>query len=341
MKALVKKKAAKGLWLEEVPTPKPGPNEVLIKVKKASICGTDVHIYKWDEWAQKTIPVPLTIGHEFTGQIVELGRNVEHLKIGDRISGEGHITCSICRNCRRENKHICVSTIGLGVQRNGCYAEYVTLPAENAFVLPSTIPDAIAAILDPLGNATHTALTYDLIGEDVLITGAGPIGCMAACIAQHVGARNVVITDIQEYRLNLARKMGVKVCVNTQKEDLRAVMKKLGILHGFDVLMEMSGAPAALASLPKLAMHGGGIAILGIPPKEVSLDWHDVIFKGLSLKGIYGRKMFETWYKMTALLQSGLDIHKVITHEFPKEGFEEAFQVMMSGESGKVILNWE
>lgn len=338
MKALVKKKAAQGLWLEEVPIPAISDTDVLIKIKKTAICGTDLHIYQWDEWAQRTIHTPLVIGHEFVGEVVEVGKAVKHVKVGDRVSGEGHTVCGYCRNCRGTKKHICPQNKGLGVHRQGCFAEYLSFPAENVFHVPKEISDDQASFLDPLGNAVHTALSFDLIGEDVLITGAGPIGLMAAAIARHVGARNVVITDINEYRLNLARKLKINAAVNVQKESLLEVMPKLGIHHGFDVILEMSGNPRALSSAVDLCYHGAKIALLGILPKEAPIDWHQVIFKGLIIKGIYGREMFETWYKMAAMLQSGLDVSSCITHKFAFDDFQKAFDVMMTGNSGKVIL---
>jgi threonine 3-dehydrogenase len=299
-----------------------------------------VHIYKWDAWAQKTIPVPMVVGHEFMGEIAEVGRNVKGLKVGDRVSGEGHITCGICPPCRMGNKHLCMNTLGLGVNRHGSFAEYFSLPAENVFVLPPTIKDDLAAIFDPFGNATHTALSFDLVGEDVLITGAGPIGIMAAAIAKKAGARHVVITDLNEYRLDLARKMGVTRAVNITKESIKDVMKSLKIDHGFTVGLEMSGHPQGLSSLLEHAQHGGRIALLGILPPGTAIDWDLVIFKMLVIKGIYGREIFSTWYKMTHMLESGLDIAPVITHQFSIDDYQKGFDVMLSGQSGKVILNW-
>jgi threonine 3-dehydrogenase len=340
MKALVKKQKTPGLWIDDVPVPKIAEDEVLIKVRKTSICGTDVHIYKWDPWAQKTIPVPMVVGHEFVGEIAEIGSAVKGLKVGDRVSGEGHITCGTCRNCRKGDKHLCPNTLGVGVNRHGCFAEYFNLPAENAFLLPADIKDDLAAIFDPFGNATHTALSFDLVGEDVLITGAGPIGIMAAAIARFAGARNVVITDMNDYRLELARKMGATTTVNVGKESLKEVMKRLGIEHGFSVGLEMSGAPPALASLLECMENGGKIALLGIFPGPVSIDWDLVLFKMLAIKGIYGREIFSTWYKMTHMLQRGLDIAPIITHHFPVDQFEKGFEAMLAGNAGKVILNW-
>ncbi len=340
MKALVKKYAKPGLWMEEVPIPAIGDNEVLIKVHKNSICGTDVHIYKWDAWAQKTIPVPMVVGHEFMGEIAELGRNVQGLKVGDRVCGEGHITCGQCPNCRKGLKHICLHTLGVGVHRHGCFAEFFNLPAENVFTLPSSISDDLASIFDPYGNATHTALSFELIGEDVLITGAGPIGIMAAAIAKKAGARNVVITDVNEYRLDLARKMGAALAIDVSKTTLKDAMKTIGIEHGFTVGLEMSGNSKALCSMLESMQHGGKIALLGILPPGSAIDWDLVIFKMLTLKGIYGREIFATWYKMTHMLESGLNLAPIITHRFPIDDFEKGFAVMLSGLSGKVILDW-
>lgn len=340
MKALVKNKKMPGLWMEDVPVPKIKEDEVLIKIKKTSICGTDVHIYKWDAWAQKTIPVPLVIGHEFMGEIVEIGKSVKDLKVGDRVSGEGHITCGYCPNCRNGKKHVCVNTIGVGVQRQGCFAEYLSLPAENVFRLPNTIKDELAAIFDPFGNATHTALSFDLVGEDVLITGAGPIGIMSAAIARHAGARNVVITDLNEYRLDLAKKMGATRAVNIANTSLKDVMKELKIDFGFTVGLEMSGHPQGLSTLLEMMMHGGKIALLGILPPGTLIDWDLVIFKMLTIKGIYGREIFSTWYKMTHMLESGLKLDPIITHHFSVDDYEKGFDMMLSGKSGKVILNW-
>lgn len=340
MKGLVKKERAPGLWMEEVPLPQVGDNDVLIKTRKTSICGTDVHIYKWDEWAQKTIPVPMVIGHEFVGEITELGKNVKNLKVGDRVCGEGHIVCGQCPPCRMGKKHLCMNTKGLGVNRPGCFAEYFVLPAENIFVLPPTIKDDLAAIFDPYGNAVHTALSFDLVGEDVLITGAGPIGIMAAAIARKAGARNVVITDLNEYRLDLARKLGATTAVNVSNTSLKSVMKSLDIHYGFTVGLEMSGSPKALSTLLETAQHGGRIALLGILPSNTIIDWDLVIFKMLVIKGIYGREIFSTWYKMTHLLESGLDLAPIITHHFHADDYEKGFETVLSGQSGKVILEW-
>ncbi len=340
MKALVKSKKEVGLWLEELPVPKCGPNDVLIKVRQTGICGTDVHIYNWDEWSQRTIPVPLGIGHEFMGEIAELGSEVTGFTVGDRVSAEGHITCGFCRNCRAGKRHLCRNTIGLGVHRQGSFAEYVAIPAFNVFKLPNEIPDELAAFFDPLGNAVHTALSFDVVGEDVLITGAGPIGVMAVPICKHIGARHVVITDVNDYRLELAKKLGATRAVNVAKESLDDTIKQLGMTEGFDVGLEMSGNGAAFKQMFKAMNHGGRVAILGIPPTEIAVDFSQVIFKGLVLKGVYGREMFETWYKMTAMLQSGLDIAPVLTHRFPIAEFKQGFEIMRTGQSGKVVLDW-
>jgi len=340
VRALVKARAEQGIWMQDVPVPEIGPNDVLIKVRKASICGTDVHIWNWDAWAQKTIKVPMVIGHEFMGEIAKLGAEVTGFQVGDRVSGEGHVTCGYCRNCRAGKRHLCRNTVGLGVNRQGCFAEYVALPAFNVFRVPKEIPDEIASFFDPLGNAVHTALSFDLVGEDVLITGAGPIGVMAAAISRHVGARHVVVTDLNPYRLELARKMGATRAVDVRTQTLGDVMQSLGMTEGFDVGMEMSGNDRAFRDMLGVMNHGGRVAILGIPPNEVSIDWNQVIFKGLVLKGVYGREMFETWYKMVAMLQSGLDVAPVVTHRFPAAQYAEAFEAMRSGQSGKVILDW-
>ena len=340
MKALVKAKAERGIWMEDIAKPEVGHNDVLIKVKRTAICGTDIHIFKWDDWAKATIPVPMAVGHEFSGEIVDMGIEVKGYEIGDRVSAEGHITCGYCRNCRAGRRHLCMNTVGVGVNRPGAFAEYIAVPAFNAFKLPDAITDDLAAILDPLGNATHTALSFDLVGEDVLITGAGPIGIMAVAIARYAGARHVVITDVNDYRLELARKMGATRAINVSTQSIDDTMNELGMVEGFDVGMEMSGNPQAFRDMLHTMHHGGKIAILGIPPGDMAIDWNDVIFKGLILKGIYGREMFETWYKMSSMLQSGLDIEPVITHHFGIDEFEPAFQLMESGQSGKVILHW-
>ncbi|MEC9283438.1 MAG: L-threonine 3-dehydrogenase [Bdellovibrionota bacterium] len=340
MKSLAKLKKEPGIWMTETEKPELGHNDVLIKIKKTAICGTDIHIYNWDEWSQNTIPVPMTVGHEYVGEIVELGQGVKGLNIGDRVSGEGHITCSYCRNCRAGKRHLCRNTEGVGVNRPGAFAEYLALPAINVFKLPEEISDEIASIFDPFGNAVHTALSFDLVGEDVLITGAGPIGIMAVAICKFVGARHVVITDVNEYRLDLAKKMGATRAVNVKDTDLKEVMNDLGMTEGFDVGLEMSGVPSALKQMLDTMNHGGKIAMLGIPPKDMPMDWNQVIFKGLQIKGIYGREMFETWYKMASLIQAGLDITPIVTHRYSINDFQEAFEVMNSGQSGKVILDW-
>lgn len=341
MKALCKKEAKPGIWMiHDAPVPEIGPNDVLIKIRKTSICGTDIHIYKWDEWSQKTVPVPLITGHEWMGEVVRIGSEVRNLDIGQRVSGEGHLTCGTCRNCRAGKQHLCTHTKGVGVTVQGAYAEYFKLPASNIFKLSDDISDDIAAFFDPLGNAVHTALSFDLVGEDVLITGGGPIGCMAAAICRFAGARHVVVTDINPYRLELAKKMGATRAVNVSKTELKAVMKELGMTEGFDVGLEMSGVAVAIRQMVDLMRHGGKIAMLGIPPKDLSIDWNQVIFKGLFIKGIYGREMYETWYKMNAMVQSGLDMSPMITHRFKIDDYQQAFDVMASGESGKVILDW-
>jgi threonine 3-dehydrogenase len=340
MKALVKAKAERGIWMENIKKPNVGHNDVLIKVNRTAICGTDIHIFKWDDWAQATIPVPMAVGHEFSGEIVDMGIEVKGLEIGDRVSAEGHITCGYCRNCRAGRRHLCMNTVGVGVNRPGAFAEYIAVPAFNAFKLPDAITDDLAAILDPLGNATHTALSFDLVGEDVLITGAGPIGIMAVAIARYAGARHVVITDVNDYRLDLARKMGATRAINVKSQSIDDTMKELGMVEGFDVGMEMSGNPQAFRDMLRTMHHGGKIAMLGIPPGDMAIDWNDVIFKGLIIKGIYGREMFETWYKMSSMLQSGLNMDPIITHHFDVDDFQPAFELMESGQSGKVILHW-
>ena len=340
MKALVKAHAKPGLWLQEVDKPVIGPEDVLIKVNEVAICGTDLHIYNWDQWAQETIPVPMAVGHEFMGEIVRLGSEVHGLEIGARVAGEGHITCGHCRNCRAGRRHFCHNHLGLGVTRPGAFAEYVTLPAENVFPIPEHIGDEIASVLDPLGNATHTALAFDLVGEDVLITGAGPIGLMAIAIARQVGARFVVITDINPYRLELAKGLGVDRAVDVRSESIDSVMSDLGMTEGFDVGLEMSGAASAFNQMLEAMNHGGSVAVLGIPSGDITVEMNEVIFKGLTVKGIYGRRIFETWYKSAAMLQSGLDISSIVTHTFPAAEFEEAFAVLASGDCGKVVLGW-
>ncbi len=326
--------------MAEAPKPQVGPNDVLIRIRKTAICGTDMHIYNWDDWAQKTIPVPMHVGHEYVGTVEAMGDEVRGLSIGQRVSGEGHIVCGHCRNCRAGRRHLCRNTQGVGVNRPGAFADYLVIPATNAFPIPDDIPDEIAAILDPFGNAAHTALSFDLVGEDVLITGAGPIGIMAAAICRHVGARHVVITDVNPYRLELAKKMGAHRTVNVAKEKLRDVMPELNMVEGFDVGLEMSGVPAAFRDMLDVMNHGGKVAMLGIPPDETAIDWTQVIFKGLTIKGIYGREMFETWYKMIALIQGGLDLTPMITHRFDVADYLEGFKTMGSGKSGKVVLSW-
>ena len=341
MKSLVKAKAEKGIWLQDTPEPEVGHNDLLIKIRKTAICGTDMHIYNWDEWSQKTIPVPMVVGHEYVGEVVGMGQEVKGFEVGDRVSGEGHITCGHCRNCRAGRVHLCRNTEGVGVNRPGAFAEYLVIPAFNAFKIPGNISDDLASIFDPFGNAVHTALSFDLVGEDVLITGAGPIGIMAAAVAKHVGARHVVVTDINPYRLELAKKMGATRAVDVSKDDLKDVMNELGMKEGFDVGLEMSGVPVAFRDMLNKMNHGGKIAMLGIPPQDVAIDWNQVIFKGLVIKGIYGREMFETWYKMASLLQSGLDLSPIITHTFSIDDFQKGFDTMGSGHSGKVILDWQ
>ena len=340
MKALVKKAREKGLWLEEVAEPSLGAHDVLVKIRQTAICGTDLHIYQWDDWAQRTIPVPMHVGHEFVGEIARLGSDVRGLTLGEKVSGEGHLVCGHCRNCRAGHRHLCINTKGIGVNRPGCFAQYLALPAENVFPIPSGVTDDEASILDTFGNAVHTALSFDLVGEDVLVTGAGPIGIMAAAVCRHVGARHVVITDINEYRLSLARTLGLEHAVDVRKTNLAEVMKELGMTEGFDVGLEMSGSPAALSSMIEVLKMGANLALLGILPDGAAIPWSQVIFKALTLKGIYGREMFETWYKMCAMLQSGLDIKPVVTHRFAYSDYEKAFEVMLSGRSGKVILDW-
>lgn len=340
MKALVKATPEKGITMMEQPVPFCGHNDVMIKVKKTAICGTDLHIYLWDEWAQKTIKTPMITGHEFVGEICEIGDGVSGYRIGERVSGEGHMTCGVCRHCRGGTQHLCPKTIGLGVNRTGCFAEYVVIPATNVIRIPDNISDDEASIFDPFGNAAHTALSFNLVGEDVLITGAGPIGIMAGAIAQHAGARHVVITDINTYRLDLARKMGIIHAINPKNTSLKEVMSQLHMTEGFDVGLEMSGNPSAFQDMLSHMSCGGKIALLGILPDNTGIQWTDVIFKGLFIKGIYGREMYETWYKMIAMLQSGLNIKPIITHHYSAENYLEGFEMMASGNSGKVILSW-
>lgn len=341
MQALRKTEAGPGLHLCEVERPAVGPDEVLIKVQRMAICGTDLHIRKWDDWAAETVPPPLTIGHEFMGVVAEVGEHVSGIDLGTRVAAEGHITCGHCRNCRAGRRHLCRNTVGIGVQRDGAFAEYVVVPAFNVYDVPDHIDDDTAAILDPLGNAVHTALTFDLVGEDVLITGAGPIGLMAAPIAQRAGARHVVVTDLNDHRLKVADEVGATRTVNVGRERLEDVMSELGMQEGFDVGLEMSGAPPALASMIKTMNHGGRIALLGLVPDGAAIDWSDVIFKGLTLQGIYGRKMFDTWYKASALLSEGLDVHPIIGRRYPVSEFEAAFDAVESGEAAKVLMTWE
>ena len=340
MKALVKEKPEPGLWLEEVPVPEIRHNEVLIKILKTAICGTDVHIYNWDQWSQKIIPVPMHIGHEFVGTIAAVGTHVTDFKPGDLVSGEGHIVCGHCRNCLAGRRHLCKDTKGVGVNRPGAFAEYLAIPVTNVWYCDRNIPKDVLACFDPLGNATHTALSFDVLGEDVLITGAGPIGCMAAAIAKHAGARYIVVTDVNPWRLELAKKAGVTFAIDVSKQSVAQAQKELGMKEGFDVAMEMSGNPAAFHDILDNMCHGGKIAMLGIMPEQTAIDWNNVVFNMLTIKGIYGREMYETWYKMTSMIQTGLDISPIITHRFPYTEFEKGFEVMRSGESGKVILDW-
>ena len=340
MKALVKRESTPGLWLEDVPIPEFGINDVLIKIDRTGICGTDLHIYNWDEWAQKTIPVPMVVGHEFVGEIVETGSNVADFKAGDIVSGEGHVVCGRCRNCFAGRRHLCAATKGIGVNRPGAFAEYISLPMTNVWKHAAGINLDMAALFDPFGNAVHTALSFPVLGEDVLITGAGPIGMMAVAICQYAGARSIVITDVNPYRLELAKIMGATRCVNVLEEKLEDIQSELHIREGFDVGLEMSGNPDAFRSLLANMCHGGKIAMLGIPSDEIAIDWNTVVFNMLTIKGIYGREMYETWYKMTVMLEGGLDISSVLTHRFPVDEFQQAFDIMNSGQSGKIILDW-
>ncbi len=341
MKALAKLKAEPGIWMTDVPEPVCGHNDLRIRIRKTAICGTDTHIFNWDAWSRSTIRVPMVIGHEYVGEVVEVGQEVGGFKVGDRVTGEGHITCGYCRNCRAGRRHLCRNTVGVGVNRQGCFAEYLVIPAFNAYRLPDAVSDDLASIFDPFGNAVHTALSCDLVAEDVLITGAGPIGIMAVAVARHCGARHVVITDVNEYRLALARRMGATLAINVNERSLESVMQELGMTEGFDLGLEMSGVPSAFRAMLETMNHGGRVAVLGIPPAEMSLDWSRIIFKGLTIKGIYGREMFETWYRMSGLIQSGLDLDPVITHRLPLSRFQEGFETMASGQSGKIILDWE
>lgn len=340
MKALVKAKPEPGVWLLDVPKPKIDANDVLIRIYKTAICGTDIHIYDWNAWAQRTIPIPMHFGHEFVGKVVETGRNVHDFNPGDIVSGEGHLVCGKCRNCLAGRRHLCMKTSGVGVNRPGAFAEYLSIPVANVWYCDPAIPMDLLACFDPLGNATHTALSFDVLGEDILVTGAGPIGCMAAAIARHAGARHVVVTDVNPYRLELAKTMGATMVLDARYEKIEDAQVALGMKEGFDVGMEMSGSPEALRSMLSNMCHGAKIALLGILPPETIINWDHVIFNGLTIQGIYGREMYETWYKMTVMIQSGLDILPVITHRYPFTDYEEAFQVMRSGQSGKVILNW-
>jgi len=340
MKALVKKKKEVGLWMDEVPVPEIGINDVLVKIHKTAICGTDVHIWNWDAWSQRTIPVPMTVGHEFVGTVEAMGSNVTDLEIGDVVSGEGHIVCGRCRNCLAGRRHLCYKTSGVGVNRPGCYAEYLSIPVTNVWHADPKIPMDITAIFDPFGNATHTALSFPVLGEDVLITGAGPIGIMATAIARHAGARHIVVTDMNPYRLALAKKMGATIAHNVKDGPIADVQKQLGMKEGFDVGMEMSGSGEAFKDMLKNMCHGGKIAMLGIPSGDLAIDWNTVIFNMITIKGIYGREMYETWYMMQSMLQTGLDISPIITHRFHYTQFEEAFAVMRSGNSGKVVMSW-
>jgi threonine 3-dehydrogenase len=340
MKALVKSRSEAGLWLEDVPEPTPGPNDVLIRVRKTGICGTDLHIWSWDAWARKTIPVPMTVGHEFAGEIVSVGPNVRDFFPGQIVSAEGHVICGHCRNCLAGRRHLCAHTVGIGVNREGAFAELISVPQTNVWVHAPGIDPDVAAIFDPFGNAVHTALSFNLLGEDVLVTGAGPIGIMGAAVARHAGARYVVITDVNPTRLELARKMGVTLAVNPKEKSLADVQKELGMTEGFDVGLEMSGNPGAFRDMIANMAHGGKIALLGIPGEEMAIDWNAVVFSMLTIKGIYGREMYETWYKMTVMLQSGLDIRPVITHRFHYTEYRKAFETALSGQSGKVVLDW-
>ncbi len=341
MKALIKAKAEKGLWLEDVPEPEVGPNDVKVKILRTAICGTDMHIWKWDEWAQRTIPVPMVVGHEFSGRIVEVGENVSSLEIGQIVSGEGHVVCGRCRNCMAGRRQMCAHAQGIGVNRPGAFAEYLVLPAANIWVHDQSIDLDIASIFDPFGNAVHTALQFDVLGEDVLVVGAGPIGIMAAAVCRHAGARHVVVSDLNDQRLDLARRMGATATINPGKQSIESVQAELGMTEGFDVGLEMSGSQPGLASLIASMAHGGRIAILGLPAQPPTIDMDKIIFSMLTLKGVYGREIFETWYKMSVFIQSGLDLSPIITHRFPVDRFEEGFAAMASGEAVKVVLNWE
>ena len=341
MKSLVKAKAEPGLWMQDSPTPEMGINDVLIKVRRTAICGTDMHIWKWDEWAQKTIPVPMIVGHEFVGEIVDVGDNAGDFQVGQIVSGEGHVVCGRCRNCMAGRRHMCAHAQGIGVNRSGAFAEYLSLPAANVWVHDPKIDLDVASLFDPYGNAVHTALQFDVLGEDVLVVGAGPIGIMAAAVCRHAGARHVVVTDLNDERLALAKRMGATRTVNVTREKLEDVQAELGMTEGFDVGLEMSGSEPGFASMVDNMAHGGKIAILGLPAGDVRIDWHKVIFNMLTLKGVYGREIFETWYKMQVFVQSGLDLSPIITHRLPADDFEQGFEAMLSGEACKVVLNWE
>jgi len=340
MKALLKAKPEPGIWLDEISVPEIGINDVLIKMHKTAICGTDIHIYNWDAWAQKTIPVPMAVGHEFVGRVAEIGSNVHDFKRGDIVSGEGHVVCGRCRNCLAGRRHLCMKTSGVGVNRPGAFAEYLSIPVTNVWYCDPHIPMEVLTCFDPLGNATHTALSFDVLGEDVLITGAGPIGCMAAAIAKHAGARHVVVTDVNPYRLDLAKSVGATLTLDVRHDKIEEAQIRLGMKEGFDVGMEMSGSSEALRSMLTNMCHGGKVALLGVLPPDTAVDWDLVVFNGLTIRGIYGREMYETWYKMTAMIQSGLNIKPLITHRFHFTEYAEAFELMRSGQSGKVILNW-
>ena len=340
MKALVKKSPKVGIWMEDVPVPNCGTNDVKIKITHTALCGTDLHIYKWDDWAQRTLELPLVTGHEFCGIVEEIGPGVTHFKEGDRVSGEGHITCGYCRNCRAGKRHICHKTVGVGIQRPGAFAEFLVIPESNVWPIHKDIPSEIAAFFDPFGNATHTALSFEMTGEDVLITGAGPIGVMAVAICKFVGARNIVITDINDYRLELARKLGATKAINISKENIKDYYSELNIVNGFDVGLEVSGNPSAFKDMLSHMYHGGNVALLGLLPESTQINWDEIIFKGLNIKGIYGREMYETWYKMTQMLRSGLDISNVLTHRLPVDDFQQAFELMEKGQCGKIVLDW-
>lgn len=340
MKALVKKYAKPGVWMDQIPVPEPGPNDVLIKIHKTSICGTDIHIYEWNDWAQRTIPVPMTFGHEFVGEVAGFGDNVKNFKVGELVSGEGHVVCGQCRNCLAGRRDLCPNTTGVGVNRPGAFAEYLCIPVTNVWKCDPSIPEELFSCFDPFGNAVHTALAFNVLGEDVLVTGAGPIGIMAAAVCLHAGARHVVITNRSPYRRELAKKLGIKHAINPSEKSIPEVMAELGMKEGFDVGLEMSGSAAAFNYMVDNMSNGGKIAVLGLQAKDTTINWDKVIFNQLTIRGIYGREMYETWYKMTAFLQSGLDITPVITHRFPIDQFQEGFEVMASGNSGKVVLNW-